>query len=202
MGNRKREIASFKRRFDEYKQGKISEREFMATYERLRQIVNRRYQEVERLGLISHASETVAAFNAALTDGESELFQAYTKIKDHTEQSYERMLEFYQSDFSLKSTYRKAVREIIDDFRNAGYNITEDEEDEFGKFVTLGDFGELAGLIGNSPEVYKDIENLINEGVTAEQLHLAFSDYIGGKEGEGYDDALRKARQFIRKKDE
>lgn len=197
MNNRKREIESFKRRFDEYKQGKISEREFMATYERLRQIVNRRHREVESLGLISHASETVAAFNAALTDGESELFQAYTKIKGHTDESYERMLGFYESDFSLKTTYRKAIQEILTDFKNAGFNVSE-EDDEFGKFVAMGDFGELVGLIGNSPEVYKDVEALINEGLTAEQLHIAFDDYIAGKKGIGYDDALRKARQFVK----
>lgn len=196
MSNREREIAAFKRRFDEYKQGKISEREFMATYERLRQIVNRRYQEVERFGLISSASENVAAFNAALTEGESELFPAYTKIKGFTEQSYERMLEFYESDFSLKTTYRKAMEKIIEDFKSAGFDMGKDQ-DEFSKFVALGDFSELIGLVGNSPEVIADVEQLINEGLTAEQLHAAFADYISGKDGAGYDDALRNARRFI-----
>lgn len=198
MNNRQREIASFKRSLEEYKQGKMSERVFMARYEHLRQIVNRRYREVESLGLSSSASENVAAFNAALTDGESELFQAYTKIKGFTEESYERMLEFYQSDFSLKSTYRKALRDIVQDFKNAGFDITQEDESEFGKFVAMGDFGELVGLVGNSPEVIRDVEALINEGLTAEQLHSAFADYIAGKNGTGYDEALRKARQFVR----
>lgn len=184
--------AEFAHVLREYQSGKMSEKRFRTYYNSLRSIVNRRLKSMVDLGMETEVADTAMSYNLMDTDMENIYFQAPTKTTD-METTYQNMLDYYESLWSTKRGYEESVKEIVEDFRNAGYDVNESDTD-FIKFVATGQFRRIVKQYGNSDDVYEDINNMLEAGYTYEDITIAFEDFITGANS-AYDAALRKARR-------
>lgn len=190
------DIKEFSRRLREYESGEIGKLRFRATYQRLRNIVNRRLSVLEAEGLESGSKDELE-FYLMLT-GQDKV-GAYSKQEDPV-QTYRKMLRFIESPFSSKATYSEAQK-YYDDYvagvQRSGGKLFLPKREEFIKFIANGDFAELARVLGNSPTAFEDAESLFNEGVTYEAFSEELEKFVRG-DTIGYDEMLDKARKRMR----
>lgn len=173
-------VSEYRRLYEGYLRGEVSESRLKAAYRTLRYTTNYRIRSMEDRGLGSNALDAIEFYNRAVFGRNG----AYTLVgairgQDDWLTTYAKMLDFLESPTSTVKGYQKFL-EIAggigkEFFENTGQTWHSGYDSVFFKLYDTGVIFEIFHAFGNSPEVQKDMEALVNGGASFDDIMSAFN---------------------------